>query len=299
MKEKLSVIIGRFQTPHLHRGHIELIEEAEKFSKNILILIGCTAATGSDKNPMDFETREGMFYENGRFVVKPLFDNPSDKDWSDSVDKIIADLGFEVATIFGGRDNSIEGYYSGKHKIKIIEQKGAHSSTLLRKGVAKWPIQSSDFRSGIIYHTENRYPIVYSTVDIAVWRHVEPIPAKAEILMGKKGDKFNFIGGFIDPNDVDLRAAACRELKEEAGFETSYLMYEFSYKVEDARYKNTKDSIMTHLFSTCKFDMLPDQSKISDEEFKEFAWIPASESSLDLISEAHRPLFLKFINSKN
>ena len=167
----LSVIIGRFQTPHLHQGHLQLIEEAHKHGTTTLVLIGTTAATGTDKNPLDFDSRYDLFYSHGicsHLDIKPLPDCPSDKDWSDNIDKIIADLGFEEATIFGGRDNSVENYYSGKHPIKIINSIGTHSATKLRQQCVKHPIKNSDFRAGIIYATENRYPIVYSTVDIIV-----------------------------------------------------------------------------------------------------------------------------------
>ena len=103
----LSVIIGRFQTPHLHEGHQELIRAANNFSENVLVLIGCTAAIGTDKNPLDFETRKKIFENKMLCEIKPLHDMVSDSDWSDQIDKIIDDLGFKEATIFGGKDNSI------------------------------------------------------------------------------------------------------------------------------------------------------------------------------------------------
>jgi len=301
---KLAVIIGRFQTPYLHKGHIKLIEEAKSISNDILILIGCTAAVGTDKNPLDFETRKSLFYPHlSKHPILPLHDMPSDKDWSDQIDKIIGDdLGFKEAVIFGGRDSSIEGYYSGKHKIKIIEEHGNHSSTILRQRAGTDPIECPNFRSGIIYHAENRYPIVYSTVDVAIIYHNEHSKEDA-ILMGRKGDKFNFIGGFVDPQDQDLVGAAERELQEETGFKVSKdvsdLKYKFSHKVEDTRYKNSKDSILTHFFTanTIK-EYYPQLSEIQDKEFTEFKWIPANEESLDEIADAHKPLFIKFINSK-
>lgn len=92
------------------------------------------------KTRSPFELREQHFYSSGILsnpIVKALPDSPSDKDWSNNIDKIIADLGFNEALLFGGRDNSIEGYYSGKHPIKIIEQVGIHSSTSIRKSIAK------------------------------------------------------------------------------------------------------------------------------------------------------------------
>jgi len=297
----LSVIIGRFQTPHLHEGHQELIRAANNFSQNVLVLIGCTAAIGTDKNPLDFETRKKIFENRMLCEIKPLHDMVSDYDWSDQIDKIIDDLGFKEATIFGGKDNSIEGYYHGKHRIKIINPIGIHSATALRKAVGMSnPRSSEDFRAGIIYAAENRYPIVYSTVDVAIYR-LDDYGNLDSVLMGKKGDKFCFIGGFVDPQDETLIHAACREVKEETGLTVCELSYEFSEKIEDERYKGTKDSIMTHFFSALNRNgsKLPDESKISDKEFKEFIWMPATEKSLEQILHPHQSLFLKFINSKN
>ena len=59
--EKLQVIIGRFQTNRLHEGHKELIRAAKATGNDVLILIGCTDAVGTDKNPLDFETRKHLF----------------------------------------------------------------------------------------------------------------------------------------------------------------------------------------------------------------------------------------------
>lgn len=289
----LSVIIGRFQTPYLTRGHKALFKAAMvRESQDVLVLIGTTSAIGTDKNPLCFESRKMMIRKQygNYFRIKALPDCLSDEDWSNQIDALIGD---GAATIFGGRDHSLD-VYSGKHQIKIIDCIDSLSATEERQSINC--LDSEDFRAGMIYQSMKRYPIVYSTVDVALWRHM----GRTEIMMGKKGDKFCFIGGFVDPQDENLLLAAMRETWEETGFEILpyNFTYQFSKKVEDERYRGTKDSIMTHFFSAI-CNHLPDPSKIQDKEFKEFAWIPAAEASLDLISDAHRPLFLKFINSKN
>lgn len=280
----LSVVIGRFQTPYLHQGHLELLRRANNYSDNLLVLIGCTAAVGTDKNPMDFETRKQLIKYNCE--IKPLYDMLSDKDWSDQVDKIIDDLGFKEATIFGGRDNSIENYYSGKHEVKIINDIGVHSATALRKAVGMSnPRNSEDFRAGIIYATEKRYPIVYSTVDVIVKNG-------DKYLIGKKGDKYCFAGGFVDPSDNSLQDAAIRELKEETGI-TNFgdIDYCGSIRINDHRYKGTKDSIMTHCFLVRNAKDFG--GEIEDKEFKHFVWATKEELN-ELLHDFHKPL-LTFI----
>ena len=64
-------------------------------------------------------------------------------------------------------------------------------------------------------------------------------------------------------------------------------------KVEDLRYKGTKDSIMTHIFMGFHKE-LPDLSKIQDKEFSEFRFI--SEDKIDLMQDCHKPIFTNFFN---
>ena len=283
----LSVIIGRFQTPCFHQGHLELINAAQNLSENVLVLIGCTSAVGTDKNPLNFETRKRLFENKMLCEIKPLYDMFSDHDWSNQIDKIIDDLGFKEATIFGGKDNSIEGYYHGKHKVKIINDVGVHSATALRKAVGMSnPRPSEDFRAGIIYAAENRYPIVYSTVDVIVKND-------NKYLVGKKGDKYCFVGGFVDPSDNTLQAAAIRELKEETGItDFGDIDYCGSIKIDVVRYKGTKDSIMTHCFLVRNARDL--ENEIQDKEFKYFVWATKEELE-ELLHDFHKPL-LTFIS---
>lgn len=279
----LGVIIGRFQTPYLHEGHLAVIEAARNSCDDILILIGVTAATGTDKNPLDFETRKHLF--QFRCEVKPLHDMMSDKDWSVQIDAIIDALGFKDATIYGGRDNSIEGYYFGRHKVKIVDEKGGKSATVLRKLAAKQPIASTDFRAGIIYASERRYPIVYSTVDVIVKND-------DRYLVGRKGDKYCFVGGFVDPNDKSLDEAAIRELREETGItDFGDIDYCGSMKIDDERYRQTKDCIMTHCFLVRNARNFGNE--IQDKEFKDFVWA-TREQLEELLHDFHKPL-LAFI----
>jgi bifunctional NMN adenylyltransferase/nudix hydrolase len=273
----LGVVIGRFQTPYLHEGHQDLINYARNKSDKLLILVGVSDAVGTDREPMDFETRKALFLNND--IVMPLKDMPCDIDWSNQVDNIIKTLGFEKAVIFGGKDNSICGYYKGKYEINIMIPKNDKNATDLRKSVK---VKSSqDFREGIIYHTQKRYPIVYSTVDIVI------VNNKNEFLVGKKGDKFAFIGGFVDPQDKTLVDSAKRELLEESGINID-LKYKESIKINDYRYNKSKDSIMTHVF-TGVYNELPNNINIKDFEFKEFSFFNYDQLKNE-IQDYHKPI---------
>jgi bifunctional NMN adenylyltransferase/nudix hydrolase len=274
----LGVVIGRFQTPYLHEGHLQLLKYARNKSDKLLILIGVSSATGTDRDPMDFETRKGLFQTND--IVLMVYDMPSDIDWTKQVDSIIEHLGFKEATIFGSKDNAIEGHYLGKHPINIMLSTTSKSATEIRKNITVKYTQA--FREGIIYQTQKRYPIVYSTVDVIIRN------SAGEYLVGRKGDKYAFVGGFVDKEDASLLQAAERELKEETAIETS-LRYFDSIKIADPRYSKTKDSIMTHIFLG-RWDKLPNSDEIQDLEFKDFKFV-----SKDLIEgclqECHKPIF--------
>lgn len=297
----LGVVIGRFQTPVLTDGHKALINQALKENDLVIVLIGTSMAIGTDKNPLDFHTRLGLFAEEygSTLAFFSLEDCPmSDQDWSDSIDEKAAILEGDV-TIYAGRDNSIEGRYLGQHKIKIIDEIENCSATELRHQCAEGRVWSEDFRKGIIYHIENRYPIVYSTVDVAVMGF-DAGKQQRTVLMGKKGDGYRFIGGFVDPSDETIHHAAIRELYEETGLKLDDVVnwtYVTSRKVQDERYAGTKDSIMTHLWKVNSVtEKLPDPNNVPDMEFEEFVWMPLDVESRGRIYKGHRALFLTLMS---
>ncbi|RYD91505.1 MAG: NUDIX hydrolase, partial [Sphingobacteriales bacterium] len=87
---KTGVIIARFQTPYLHQGHIQLIDQVIKNHKKLIIILGVSPIMGSRKNPYDYYTREKMIKkEYPEIIVLPVSDNPSDKIWSDNLDNLL------------------------------------------------------------------------------------------------------------------------------------------------------------------------------------------------------------------
>ena len=294
MKKTLGVVIGRFQTPYLTEGHKALLKEVLKDNDEILVLIGTTEAVGTDKNPLPYyqilNMLEDFFKKTTGLrncTISCLCDERSDTDWSNAIDEHINMLdgfieNFHRTTIYGGRDNSIEGRYSGKYNTKIIDDFGGESATVIRELVGQDHRASPEFRQGIIYHTQNRYPIVYSTVDVALFN------SEGKVLMGRKGDKFHFIGGFVDPDDASTLDAAKRELYEETGIKIKRLQYTTSMKIDDPRYRGTKDSIMTHLYEGDVEELL-NLEDAQDQEFTEFRFM--EQGNIDLVSETHKPLF--------
>ncbi|MFN8416991.1 MAG: NUDIX domain-containing protein [Cytophagaceae bacterium] len=246
-----AVIIARFQSPYLHQGHIHLIEEIKKEFAKVIIVLGVSPLPISRKNPFDYTTREKMIksmYPD--MVVLPLSDHPSDTKWSANLDQLLkSTFPNSQFTLFGSRDSFIQ-LYNGKLTTKELPAHGDYNSTEIRKQYAERAIESEDFRAGILYAVHSMYKKVYPTVDVAVFRN-----NRTEILLGMKAinKKWRFIGGFVDPEDNNYEEAAKRELMEEAGnIEVGPMQYEMSLRIEDWRYGNESDKIISTVYS-CDF----------------------------------------------
>ena len=62
---KTNVVVGRFQTPELHEGHISLLEKAYKESdNNLIVILAVTEDTPSLKNPYNVGIRKSIIKES-------------------------------------------------------------------------------------------------------------------------------------------------------------------------------------------------------------------------------------------
>ncbi len=247
----IGAIVARFQTPYLHEGHRALIDAVKAKHNQAVILLGVSPVLGSRKNPLDFQTRERMIKkEYPDLMVLPLRDHPIDTQWSQNLDQILAEtFPGKSFLLYGSRDSFLP-FYTGKFETNEIQSHGTNSSTLIREKISDRVLDSEEFRTGINYAYSNTYLKVYPTVDIALFRN-----NKTDILLGKKtiDNKWRLLGGFSDPTDENYEAAAKRELTEECGeIDNTPMQYEGSFRVNDWRYRNEADKIITTLFS-CDF----------------------------------------------
>jgi len=294
--QHIGVVVGRFQTAYLHEGHRYLFEEVLKLSNTLCVLLGDHDGVPHDYNPLDFATRRKMILEAyPEAVILKLDDCDNDLMWSKRVDDILR-LHFKEAeiTLYGSRDSFIP-VYKGSYPTVAIEEKIVCSATHVRKRECCTLRSTEDFRAGVIYAAETRFPIVYGTVDIAVVREDEK---GTSVLLGtKKGDGGlkRFVGGFIDKKDDSHEAAARRELREEVGdIEIGAITYVSSHKVSDYRYRLSKDSVITTLFMT---QYIFGHAEPKDD-LDEVDWIPLSEIKQQLIWE-HRGLADSLISHLN
>lgn len=297
--DKLGVIIGRFQVEDLHIGHRHLFDSVIRRHKNVLVILGVIDANPTPRNPMSFEPRYWMIkkhYPNLPIVY--VKDTESDSYWSANVDKIIAaEFGQMNAVLYGSRDNSL-GYYSGIHEVCELHTIGDYSGTTSRKNLEALP-NSNEFRRGLIYSAISRFPIAYPTVDVVLWKKEL---SQYKVLLGykEKSKCWCFIGGFVDPEkDQCLEDAAKRELLEEAGsnFECTSFKYLTSMKIDDWRYKNEKDCIMTTVFTAMYIYGKPE----AGDDIDEVKWFTLDEAE-PILGNPHKPIlevFRSFINKEN
>jgi bifunctional NMN adenylyltransferase/nudix hydrolase len=291
----IGVIIARFQTPYLHPGHQALIESVQSQHRKVVIVLGVSPVLGSKRNPLDFHSREKMIRKScPDVIVLPLPDHPLDTIWSFNLDSLLQSTfpgaGF---MLYGGR-NSFINYYSGKCNVHELPAHGEFSASEIRDSVKEQVMDAMEFRAGVIYAYGNTYPKVYPTVDVAVFRN-----KKKEILLGKKDNdqKWRLIGGFTDPTDEGFESAALRELQEECGdISVTSMVYEGSFRVDDWRYRNETDQIITTLFST---DLVAGEPKANDD-IAEVKWFPILDLpemiSKGLTTATHNSLFNALLN---
>lgn len=70
--QSVGTIIGRFQTPELHEGHLHLFDHVKRKHEKVLVLMGCSPAQNSDKNPLDFESRRRLYKPDWEFYSLSL-----------------------------------------------------------------------------------------------------------------------------------------------------------------------------------------------------------------------------------
>ncbi len=283
-----GVIIGRFQTPELHSEHIKLINYVLNRHEKVLLFLGVSPTLGNKKHPMDFITRKYMIEEQFGFsqlTIMPLSDNKSNEIWSKQLDSKIKEV-FPLGsvTIYGSRDSFIP-YYSGVNKTLELEPEVFISATDIRETVAKKVIASSEFRAGIIYSVYNQFPVVYSTVDVAIIKD-------DEILLGQKPGEtdWRFIGGFVDITDETDEAAAKREAMEETGLELADFEYVCSMNITDWRYRGMKDrSIMTRFFKAKYIFGCPQPN----DDICALKWFKITPELENVLVGEHKKLFKK------
>ena len=287
-KYDIGVIVGRFQVAELSEGHKVLINNVRENHKQCIVVIGISPTLGTKQNPLGYIARIKMIQSSfPDVIISYITDKPSNKEWSidlDSLIRAICPLG--SICLYGGRDSFISSYEGINPTFETVVIH-PHVGTKIREDIGKEVCNSIDFRKGIIYASQNQYPKVYPTVDIAVTKKENK---NIEVLLArrKENDLLQFPGGFVDPKDKSLEETAKREISEELDVAVNKKVnYICSSLIDDWRYKNTTEKILTSLFQL-EYSF---GTGNPIDEFHSSEWITLSKNNINLIKENHRILF--------
>lgn len=282
----VGVIIGRFQAPELHAGHRYVFDCVREYCSDLLVVIGSPRSYPTPKNPLDFETRKAMIkkaYPNARIVE--LKDQRHDDVWSQMLDQLIErEFPGRDARLYGSRDSFIPYYFGDRPCTALDSPMSDLSATDIRADILAKPHDTEEFRSGMIYAVGNRKPVSYQTVDIAVI----DFDRKRLLLGGRAPEKglLRFIGGFVDVSDKSLELAAKREVFEETnGIEIDDLSYLGSFRIDDWRYRDSQDGIMTTFFTARFIFGAPRPT----DDIDVIEWVPW-DGFVDRLVDEHKPL---------
>lgn len=283
----IGVLVGRFQVHELHDAHRDLIQYVCDRHEKVVIFLGLSPLMNSTNNPLDFEARKQMILDVFPEVnVLYIKDTTSDEAWSKRLDSMVNDhrTPGQTVILYGGRDSFIA-HYKGLFETQELMQDTFRSGTEVRRAIARSRTKASaDFRAGVIWASQSRFPTAYQTVDIAILDG-------DRILLGRKhsdGEHYRLIGGFSDPRTETLELDAKREVREETGLDIGDLRYIGSRRVDDWRYRNEPDCIKTALFTAKYLHGRPTPG----DDIDEVKWFTFDDRyPLDnVIVPTHRPL---------
>lgn len=289
----VAVLVGRFQVHELHEAHLDLINTIQSSHPKTIVFLGLSPVMVTQNNPLDFESRKQMILEKFPNVnVLYIKDCKSDNDWSAELDEKIGDIigPNKTVVLYGSRDCFIK-HYTGKYKTQELVQETYISGTEVRKAISKKVKNTSEFRAGVIWAAYNKYPTVFTTVDIAI---MDETGKKVLLARKPKEEEWRFVGGFADPNSNSFEDDAKREVAEETGCEVSDPEYIGSYKIVDWRYEREIDKIKT-VFFACKYIFGPPKA---NDDIIACKWFMIKDLTVKDIVEEHHVLleaFLKYL----
>jgi bifunctional NMN adenylyltransferase/nudix hydrolase len=294
----VGVLVARFQVHELHDAHKELIDFVRSRHHKVLVVLGASEVRGTINNPLDIHARKQLVLDDYPDVETAyIHDEEFDESWSKKLDKIIADncTPHQTVMLYGGRDSFVD-HYKGKHPTTVLESDRVFSGTALRAEVGGRGAQASPmWRAGAIWQAHNRYPTAFVTVDVAIFDEDE---TKLLLVRKPNEEQWRLPGGFVNPTDPHLEAAARRESHEETGLDITDPRYVGSFLVDDWRYRREQDKIMTTLFTAKRLS----GHVTPDDDVAEAQWFNWTSEKLDFqnnIVKHHQELVLKAIESTN
>ncbi len=284
----VGVIVGRFQSPVLHDGYLEVITTVANAHPRVIIYLGLSPLKFTKKNPLDYGCRRAMIEERFPGVeVYYIDDVGNNEKWSRKLDEQIRKaVGPDLKVVLYGSRDSFINSYTGKYPTVELVPSKIVSATEYRKAAGIKALKSADFRMGIVHAVENQDVKVVPAVDLAIIDY-----DKKQLLLARKPneDFLRFVGGKIDAEkDKSAEGACVREGKEETGLDLTVEGYVGSALVDDWKYRSERDKIMAWLYVMRYTGGNPEA--MDDIEY--VTWKKFGEISEADLMPVHRPLLL-------
>lgn len=295
---KVGVVVARFQTPYLHKGHVNLLNHVKENSDRMVVVLG-VAPVLSTRDPLPFALRQRMVRQSyPEAVLWGLGNYRHDRDWAHALDAFLY-TAFPRAkiTLYGCRDSCLEIYakfgYNEIQNLGEFQDVGTVSASNIRASVKE--IDNQDFLRGVIYGVNSVCPRVLPAVDIAFYQKPPACIAALRVLLVRKQSEaeWRFPGGCVDPEDDNLEFAARRELIEETGLSCNLLTYVSARRIDDWRFRNTGISVFSTFYAA---QYIHGFAKPQDREIADTKWCVVNEAVMEVsLVDEHRPLYLDFL----
>ena len=294
-KLDVGVLVGEFQTPILLNGYSEPIDKfLETEHDKHLIVLGISFMKATRNHPLDFNARRTMILEKYPDLTEKdivyLKDVNGDELWSRQLDELVATTckNTNIDITYYGTEAEVVNRYHGIHKLVKLETTTNSNWREECKAVGRSGYDPMSWRMGVCYATEQHYPTAYATVDCAIFD--DDTYQKIWLARKPKETYYRLVGGFTDPEkDNSHEDAARREAKEETHLDCVITQYLGSYKIDDPRYRNEQDKIITALFAMVRKGGNPKP----DDDIAELKLVDINSFPYDSVMPEHRVIFAR------
>ena len=293
---EVGVLVGRWQGDELHEGHREVINIVRKNHPRVFIFVGQSPLKGTANDPLDFTSRRWMIEDTYPDVEVHRIDDVGDNErWSRDLDRQIRLLigANQKVMLYGSRKSFIDDY-KGSFPTTELEATTQISATEIRRRIGIKAKRSREFRQGMIHLAQNRFPTVYTTVDMAGFRD-----NYHQLLLGRKPGEnlWRFPGGFSDVDSPSFEYDASREYWEEVTLQVSPCGWQYvgSFLVDDWRYRHQVDKIKTLLFAYDLDDINDVTTAEAGDDLDEIRWFTFDSIGPDKLVKTHRNLFFSLL----
>ena len=162
--KRIGIIVGRFQVPELHPGHLHLIKSALASNDEVHVILGVTKGDKADsRNPLPYEAREIMLLETFPMLfnrIHKIEDIGNWPLWVKALDEMLEPLSKEGEIyILGSRDSVATKYkeFGGKFEVDLLEPlknfSGTEARTIIKNNYQ--PIWHKEARKVAVWTIEN------------------------------------------------------------------------------------------------------------------------------------------------